>query len=311
MTRTRATPDALIRFILVSKNSFGKRVSTTLARAAMQPFPSLPLVRARLDPNYGAPIKGKRVLITGASSGIGEEAAYQFGKLGAKVIVVARREDLLAEVAARIIAEGGEAEAIACDLSDLDAIDKLVETVNEKHGGVDILVNNAGRSIRRKTYESLDRWHDAERTMQLNYFSPLRLIRGFAPGMVERRSGHIINVATWGVLTDVVPQFAVYNASKAALSTVSRIVDAEYGKYNVHTTTLYFPLVRTPMIAPTEAYTNAAALTSAEAAEWMVLAARTRVVRIAPRISVMSAATNAVAPDLVTRVARNGRETLG
>ncbi|TDZ83449.1 Fatty acyl-CoA reductase [Mycobacteroides salmoniphilum] len=299
-----------IQFLLVSKNSVSNRLNTAFARALMQPFPSPSLLRAKLDANYGVSVKDKRVLITGASSGIGEEAAYQFGKLGAKVIVVARREDLLNEVAARITAAGGTADAIACDLSDLDAIDKLVEIVNERHGGLDILVNNAGRSIRRKTYESLDRWHDAERTMQLNYFSPLRLIRGFAPGMVERRSGHIINVATWGVLTDVVPQFAVYNASKAALSTVSRIVDAEYGKYNVHTTTLYFPLVRTPMIAPTDAYTNAAALTSAEAADWMVLAARTRPVRIAPRISVMSAATNALAPSLVTKVAMSGRETL-
>ncbi len=300
-----------IQFLLVSKNSVSSRVSTAIARAAMQPYPSPSLLRAKFDPNYGVSLKGKRVLITGASSGIGEEAAYRFGKLGAKVIVVARREDLLAEVAARITADGGEADAITCDLSDLDAIDKLVETVTERHGGVDVLINNAGRSIRRATHESLDRWHDAERTMQLNYFSPLRLIRGFAPGMVERRSGHIINVATWGVLNDVVPKFAVYNASKAALSTVSRIVDAEYGKYNVHTSTLYFPLVRTPMIAPTDAFTDAPALTSAEAADWMVLAARVRPARIAPRFSVLAATVNAVAPELVTRMARSGPETLG
>ena len=118
---------------------------------------------------------------------------------------------------------------IACDLSDLDAVDALVADVEEELGGVDILINNAGRSIRRPLAESLDRWHDVERTMTLNYYSPLRLIRGFAPGMLERGDGHIINVSTWGVLSESSPLFAVYNASKAALSAVSRVIETEWG----------------------------------------------------------------------------------
>lgn len=282
-----------------------------MTRSAMHPYASPVRVWAKLNPGYGVAVKGKRVLITGASSGIGEEAAYKFGRLGAKVIVVARREDLLTEVTNRIISAGGTADFISADLSDLDAIDKLVDTVKERHGGVDILINNAGRSIRRPAYQSLDRWHDTERTMQLNYFSPLRLIRGLAPGMVERRSGHIINVATWGVLNDVVPLFSVYNASKAALSTFSRTIDVEYGKYNVRTSTLYYPLVRTPMIAPTEVFTDAPALTAEEAADWIVMAARLQPARIAPRFSVMAAALNAIAPDMVTRFARSAPGSMG
>ena len=163
-------------------------------------------------------LRGKRVLITGASSGIGEAGAERFAAAGAEVIVVARRADLLEAVAMRIAETGGTATALPCDLSDLDAVDDLADTVEKRFGGVDILVNNAGRSIRRPLAESLDRWHDVERTMTLNYYSPLRLIRGLAPGMIERGDGHIINVATWRVLPESSPMFAAYNASKAALS---------------------------------------------------------------------------------------------
>ncbi len=166
----------------------------------------------------------------------------------------------------------------------------------ERFGGVDILVNNAGRSIRRPLAESLDRWHDVERTMTLNYYSPLRLIRGLAPGMIERGDGHIINVSTWGVLSEASPLFGVYNASKAALSAVSRVIETEWSGRGVHSTTLYYPLVSTPMIAPTKAYTGVPALTPEEAGQWMIDAARHRPVRIAPRIAVSARALDVVAP---------------
>ncbi len=237
-------------------------------------------------------LRGKRVLLTGASSGIGEIAAEKFAAAGATVIAVARRAELLDALAERITAAGGIAHAVPCDLADLDAIDQLVETV----GPVDILINNAGRSIRRPLAESLDRWHDVERTMTLNYYSPLRLIRGFAPAMIAQGDGHIINVATWGVLSEASPLFGVYNASKAALSAVSRVVETEWSQHGVHSTTLYYPLVATPMIAPTRAYDGLPALTSDEAADWMLTAARTRPVRIAPRMAVTARALDVVAP---------------
>ena len=237
-------------------------------------------------------LRGKRILLTGASSGIGEVAAEKLAAQGATVIVVARREHLLAQVVDRIVAQGGEAIAMATNLADMDAVDELVRRV----GQVDILINNAGRSIRRPLLESLERWHDVERTIALNYYAPLRLIRGLAPGMVRRGDGHVINVSSWRVMPESSPLFGVYNASKAALSAVSRVIDTELAESGVHSTTIYYPLVATPMIAPTRAYDGLAALSADEAANWMVDAARTRPVRIAPRKTLALRALDIVSP---------------
>ena len=250
-------------------------------------------------------LRGKRILLTGASSGIGEAAAEKFARRGATVVVAARRQELLDALVER---SSGDVRAHACDLSDLDAVDELVAKVEEDLGGIDILINNAGRSIRRPLAESLERWHDVERTMVLNYYSPLRLIRGLAPGMRQRRDGHIINVSTWGVLQESPPLFAVYNASKAALSAVSRIIETEWSHQGVHSTTLYYPLVSTPMIEPTKAYDGLPALTSAEAADWMIVAARKRPVRIAPRIAMTARALDTVAPGWVNAIMK--RQTI-
>jgi NAD(P)-dependent dehydrogenase (short-subunit alcohol dehydrogenase family) len=277
-----------------------RRLTDAIAMTGMRP----PL---RVTSGTRIPLRGKRVLITGASSGIGEAGAEAFAAAGAEVIVVARRNDLLETLAMRIAETGGVATALPCDLSDLDAVDELADTVEKRFGGVDILVNNAGRSIRRPLAESLDRWHDVERTMTLNYYSPLRLIRGLAPGMIERGDGHIINVATWGVLTEAPPLFGVYNASKAALSAVSRVIETEWSRKGVHSTTLYYPLVATPMISPTKAYDGVPALSPQEAAQWMIDAAVHRPVRIAPRFGVGARALDLVAPGALNRLLRQQR----
>ncbi|EFV13538.1 SDR family oxidoreductase [Segniliparus rugosus] len=257
------------------------------------------LRKARKDPSYGVPLRGKRVLVTGASSGIGEAAAREFGRLGAKVIVVARRREELEAVAASIRAEGGEAEAITCDLRDFEAVDKLAEMVVARFGGVDVLVNNAGHSIRRPAAESLERWHDFERIMQINFFAPLRLTRGLLPGMLERGDGHVINVASLAVVNQVAPYFAAYAAAKAALSIATRIMGFELRRNGVHFSALCYPLVRTDMIAPTGEYDRIATLSPEEAAEWMTLAARVRPIRIIPRFSGTLAFFNAVSPKRV------------
>lgn len=281
-------------------NPLRRRLTEAIALTGMRP----PL---RVPSTVNIDLRGKRVLITGASSGIGEAGAERFAKEGAEVIVVARRADLLDDLVTRIAENGGTAAAIPCDLSDLDAVDELAGTVETRFGGVDILVNNAGRSIRRPLAESLDRWHDVERTMTLNYYSPLRLIRGLAPGMIDRRNGHIINVATWGVLSEASPLFGVYNASKAALSAVSRVIETEWARNGVHSTTLYYPLVATPMIAPTKEYTGAPALSPREAAQWMIDAARHRPVRIAPRIGMTARAIDVVAPSVLNGLLKRQR----
>ena len=266
-----------------------------------------PPLTERLQGRDDIELAGKRILLTGASSGIGEAAAEKFAARGATVIAVARRQELLDALVDRITAKGGNARAHAVDLSDLDAVDGLVADVEQDLGGVDILINNAGRSIRRPLAESLERWHDVERTMTLNYYSPLRLIRGLAPGMRERRDGHIVNVSTWGVMNESSPLFAVYNASKAALSAVSRVIETEWAAVGVHSTTLYYPLVKTPMIAPTRAYDGLPGLSAQEAADWMVTAARTRPVQIAPRMAVTAKAINSVLPGVVDAVMKRQR----
>ncbi|WP_286275751.1 SDR family oxidoreductase [Mycobacterium antarcticum] len=254
----------------------------------------------RLHARHGVDLSGKRILLTGASSGIGAHAAGKLAAQGATVIAVARRGHLLAEVVDEITRLGGQAISMHADLADMDAVDELVEAV----GHVDILINNAGRSIRRPLLESLERWHDVERTMIINYYAPLRLIRGLAPGMIERGDGHVINVSSWRVMPESSPLFSVYNASKAALSAVSRVIDNEMADYGVHSTTIYYPLVDTPMIAPTRAYQGLAALSADEAAEWMVTAARHRPIRITPRRTLALRALDIVSPRLLNSVTK-------
>jgi NAD(P)-dependent dehydrogenase (short-subunit alcohol dehydrogenase family) len=236
--------------------------------------------------------------VTGASSGIGAVAARKLAAEWATVMGVARRHDLLADVVGEITASGGDATAVSADLSDLDEVDAVVKAA----GAVDILINNAARSIRRPLVESLERWHDVERVMALNFYAPLRLIRGLAPGMIARGDGHIVNVATWRVLPESSPMFAAYNASKAASSAVSRVIDTEWGRSGVQSTTIYYPLVATPMIAPTRGYDGVPALSADEAADWMLIAVRTRPVRIAPRKALALRALDVVAPRMLNAV---------
>jgi NAD(P)-dependent dehydrogenase (short-subunit alcohol dehydrogenase family) len=289
----------------VRKNPL-RRLADQVLLASMRPPLTPQLLLYRPD-RHEVDLKGKRILLTGASSGIGEAAAQKFARRGATVVVVARRQELLDDLVDRIKRDGGDARAHAADLSDLDAVDEVVAKVEQDLGGIDILINNAGKSIRRPLAESLDRWHDVERTMALNYYSPLRLIRGLAPDMLERGDGHIINVSTWGVLSESSPLFAVYNASKAALTAVSRVIETEWSDKGVHSTTLFYPLVITPMIAPTREYDGLPGLSAKEAADWMITAARVRPVRIAPRMALTAHALNSVAPGAVDAVMKRQR----
>jgi len=246
-------------------------------------------------------VDGKRILVTGASSGIGRELAIKLGEAGADVILVSRTREKLDEVAAEMEKAGGKPHVHPADLSDLDDIERLANEIVDEYGGIDILVNNAGRSIRRSVKASYDRFHDYERTMQLNYFGALRLILSFMPGMRERKSGHIINVSSIGVQTNT-PRFSAYVASKAALDAFSRCVAPEVIGDGVHITTIYMPLVKTPMIAPTNIYDAFPTLTPDEAAQMICDAIIDKPKRLATRLGTFGQILYAVSPKVVDQV---------
>ncbi|MES1946944.1 short chain dehydrogenase [Salinisphaera sp. C84B14] len=226
-------------------------------------------------------MQDKVVVITGASSGIGFMTAKKLARAGATVCMVARTPDKLEETRAIVDKIGlGRAVAYPCDLNDMQAIDACTKQILADHHHVDILINNAGHSIRRGVFESLNRFHDYERTMQLNYFGAIRMIFNFLPAMAKRRTGHVINISSIGCLTNV-PRFSAYVASKSALDAFSRCLSPEVASRNIDLTTIYMPLVRTPMIAPTKLYDYVPTLTPEQAADMIVCAILEKPKRIA------------------------------
>lgn len=224
-------------------------------------------------------IKNRKIVITGASSGIGAEGARQLAAKGAYVILVARRADELEQVVAEIRQQGGQAEAYQADLSNYDDIDALAETLLTQHGKIDVLINNAGRSIRRSVRNSLERFHDYERCMQINYFGLVRLTLKLLPPMLDAGDGHIVNVTTWATLVPS-PRFGAYVASKKAVDGFTESLDTELTGTGVSTTLVHYPLVRTPMIAPTKLYSQLPAMSVEKAGSWLVKAVKSRPKRV-------------------------------
>jgi NAD(P)-dependent dehydrogenase (short-subunit alcohol dehydrogenase family) len=248
-----------------------------------------------VDRSLRGKVRNKVVVITGGSSGIGLATAQKVAAAGAVTVIVARGEEELFKARDAMKAAGGKVFAYTADLADMADCDRLVATILQDHGHVDVLVNNAGRSIRRSIELSYDRFHDFERTMQLNYFGSLRLIMGFMPTMTQRRRGHIINISSIGVLANS-PRFSAYVASKAALDAFSRCAQGELSGKGISFTTINMPLVKTPMIAPTRMYDSVPTLTPDEAADLVVKGIIERPSRIATRLGIFSALLNALAP---------------
>jgi len=250
-----------------------------------------------IDRTLSGHVKGKVVVVTGGSSGIGQATARKLAEAGAKVVIIARDQEKLDGTRREIEAAGGRCYTYSCDLTDMAAIDALAKTILADHGTVHYLINNAGRSIRRSVLNSLDRFHDFERTMQLNYFGAIRLILAFLPKMVEQKRGHIVNISSIGVLSRA-PRFSAYVASKSALDAFTECAASEFLDKGVHTTNINMPLVRTPMIAPTKIYENVPTLSPEQAAGLVVEAIVYRPVRIATRLGVFAAVAHAIAPKL-------------
>jgi NAD(P)-dependent dehydrogenase (short-subunit alcohol dehydrogenase family) len=247
----------------------------------------------------------KHVLITGASSGIGRECARKIAAAGGVPLLVARNVERLEDVRAEIVAAGGTAYVYSADLSDGEDIERLLGRVFADQPEIDALVNNAGRSIRRSIALSYERFHDFERTMQLNYFGAVRLILGVLPHMRARRRGHIVNVSTIGVQTNP-PRFSAYVASKAALDAFTRVVASEVVGDGVTFTTVHMPLVRTPMIEPTRLYKAFPAITPEEAADMICEALRSHPKQIGTRLGTTSEVLYALAPKAVDRILHMG-----
>jgi NAD(P)-dependent dehydrogenase (short-subunit alcohol dehydrogenase family) len=253
------------------------------------------------DRSFAHAVNGRVVLITGASSGIGKAAAFKIAAAGGIPLLVARSADKLEETKQEIEAQGGTAYTYSADLSDLDSIDTLVEQVLSDHPAVDVLVNNAGRSIRRSIALSGDRFHDFERTIQLNYLGTIKLTMGLLPHMRERHRGHVINVSSIGVQTNP-PRFSAYVASKAALDAWTRVVSSEVIGDGVSFTTIHMQLVRTPMIAPTKIYDQFPTITPDEAADLICEAIRSKPKQINTRLGTFGEVAYALAPKAVDQI---------
>ena len=257
-----------------------------------------------IDRSLKGTVAGKVVLVTGGSSGIGLAAAHKFAEAGATTLICGRDQDKLNEACAEAKTKGYEFIAYPADIADMADCDRFVQQVIAHHGGVDFLINNAGRSIRRAIESSYDRFHDFERTMQLNYFGCLRVTMGLLPGMVAKKKGHVVNISSIGVLTNA-PRFSAYVASKAALDAWTRCASSEFADQGVSFTTINMPLVRTPMIAPTNIYNNVPTLSPEEAADMVAQACISKPVRIATRLGITGQVLHALMP----RVAQIGMNT--
>ena len=260
----------------------------------LQPLPTLP---ERVD--------GKVVMVTGATSGIGKATALKLARAGATVLVIARTAEKLEETLHEIDQLGGTAQAYSCDVSDLNSVDDLIQQVIADHGHVDVLVNNAGRSIRRSVVHSFDRFHDYERTMQLNYFGALRLIMQLMPGMIERGGGHVINISSIGVLTNA-PRFSAYVASKAALDAFTRCASSELAHEGIRFTTINMPLVRSPVTAPTKIYNHVPTISPAQAADMICDAIVRQPKRIATNLGVMGQVMHFLTPKVTETIMNTG-----
>ena len=254
-------------------------------------------MNAKLKKLFQQKVNGKTIIVTGASSGIGLTVSKYLAQAGAHVLLLARTKDKLDEVKAEIEAEGGKASVFPCDLNDMESIDAVSKEILAGVDHIDILINNAGRSIRRAVHESVDRFHDFERTMQLNYFGAVRLVLNLLPHMMQRKDGQIINISSIGVLANAT-RFSAYVASKAALDAFSRCLSAEVHSHKIAITSIYMPLVRTPMIAPTKMYKYVPTLSPEEAADLIATAIVKRPKKIATNLGRIASITYTIAPDI-------------
>ncbi len=318
LMKDQGLPPGILRFI-----DYPTRFDCTQAQAALQgsgiEVPPLEEYawklwdywERNLDPdlfierNLRHAVEGKVVLITGGAAGIGKATALKLASAGASIVVVDRDEAPLHALEQEVRDAGGQIATYRCDLTDFAQVDAMLAAVLARHSGVDILVNNAGHSIRRAIEHSYDRFHDFQRTMQLNYFAAVRVTLGLLPQMQQKKSGHVITISSLGVLANA-PRFSAYVASKAALEGFSRCAAAEFADDGIAFTVVNLPLVRTAMTAPTRFYQQTEMLTPEDAADFVVRAILQRPDRITTRLGNFAALVNALAPGLLRVIMNTG-----
>lgn len=204
-------------------------------------------------------LSGKTILITGASSGIGEQVAYLLKNSDVHLILVARREERLLAIKKEIEKSKATVTIYKADIRIDKDLDGLIQLIHELPDGLDVVISNAGLSINRSIYQSLDRYHDFKRTMAVNYFAPVKLLLALIP-LLEKNKGQIVNVSTINSLLIPIPNWAAYQASKTAFDSWLRSIAIELQANFITTTSIYLPLVKTEMIRPTVAYDHSPAM---------------------------------------------------
>ncbi|OBF60206.1 short chain dehydrogenase [Mycobacterium sp. 852002-50816_SCH5313054-b] len=256
--------------------------------------------RARRD-DPKAPLQGRHVIITGASSGIGRAAALAVAERGATVFALARNADALDALVAEIRAGGGQAHAFTCDVTDSTSVEHTVKDILGRFDHVDYLVNNAGRSIRRSVVNSTDRLHDYERVMAVNYFGAVRMVLALLPHWRERRFGHVVNVSSAGVQARN-PKYSSYLPTKAALDAFADVVGSETLSDHITFTNIHMPLVRTPMIAPSHRLNPVPAISPERAAAMVVRGLVEKPARIDTPLGTLAEVGNYFAPRTSRRI---------
>lgn len=239
--------------------------------ATSRPHPWLSRLLA--PPGCGRPdllrraVGGKVVLVTGASRGIGAALALRAGAAGATVLLAARGGEALSDLARAIASAGGLARVVPLDLADPGQVARAAEEVLRRCDGVDVVVHNAGKSIRRSLSLSLNRPHDFQRCMAVNYLGPVQLQLALLPAMLARGSGHIVSVSSVGVRLPPAPRWAAYTASKAAFDVWMGAAAPELRPAGIACTSVYLGLVHTRMSGPTPIYRTMPGQSPDEAAQ--------------------------------------------
>src|SRR6201999_1608622 len=214
---------------------------------------------------------------------------------------LARNAEALDDLIAEIRAAGGQAHAFTCDVTDSTSVEHTVKDILGRFGHVDYLVNNAGRSIRRSVIASTDRLHDYERVMAVNSFGAVRMVLALLPHWRERRFGHVVNVSSAGVQANG-PKYSAYLPSKAALDAFADVVSTETLSDHITFTNIHMPLVRTPMIVPSQRLNPVPAISPERAAAMVVRGLVEKPVRIDTPLGTLAEAGNYFAPKTSRRV---------